>query len=216
LTDQEQLLLLPLNEYIGVDHDDPIRQYQKPFFGRYYRRRVEICLRRCKGGERILEVGFGSGVAFLNLAKKYKEIHGVDLKANTEEITALFASKRIDVFLKQGNLLQLPYEDNFFDTVLLISILEHLQPGELHTAFQEIRRVLKPGGQVVYGVPVDSQMTRMGFLLLGYDIRKHHFSNEKQIWRSATAYFNQDVLIPLTVPPFGMKVYEVGDFTKES
>jgi 2-polyprenyl-3-methyl-5-hydroxy-6-metoxy-1,4-benzoquinol methylase len=29
----------------------------------------------------------------------------------------------------------MPYEDNQFDTVLLISILEHLKPSELAQAF---------------------------------------------------------------------------------
>jgi SAM-dependent methyltransferase len=90
--------LLPLNEYIGVDRDDPIRQYEKPF----------------------------------------------------------------NVFLKQGTLFCLPYEDNFYNTVLLVSILEHLQPDDRPIAFREIGRVLKPGGQVVYGIPVDSKMTRFG------------------------------------------------------
>jgi ubiquinone/menaquinone biosynthesis C-methylase UbiE len=214
LTYSEPLILLPLNEYIGVDRDDPIRQYQKPFFGRYYRQRVEMCLHRCKGGERVLEVGYGSGVTFLNLIKKYKEVHGIDLKANAQEITAMFASKGVQVSLRQGNLLQMPYEDAFFDTVLLISILEHLQPADLLTAFQEIRRVLKPGGQVVYGVPVDSQITRIGFLMLGYDIRKHHFSNQQQISSCAAQHFMQNAIIPLKAPFLRVRLYEVGDFTK--
>ncbi len=211
---RDELILLPLNEYKGVDRDDPIRQYGKPIFGRLYRKRVEICLHRCRGGKRILEVGFGSGVSFLNLARKYEEIHGIDLKSNVEEITRLFASKGIQVYLKQGTLLQLPYAEGFFDTVLLISILEHLRPEDLTGAFEEIHRVLRPGGQMVYGVPAENKITRLGFLALGYDIRKHHFSSERQVQLKAQARFTQGSILPLLVPILGFKVYEIGEFAK--
>jgi ubiquinone/menaquinone biosynthesis C-methylase UbiE len=213
-TQKEKLILLPIHEYIGVDRDDPIRQYQKPVFGRFYRERVEMCLQRCRGGDKILEVGFGTGVTFFNLARKYKEIHGIDLKANAQEIAQMFAARGLNVFLRQGDLLQLPYPDAFFDTVLLISILEHLRPEMLLTAFQEIRRVLKPGGQMVYGVPVDSQVTRLGFLMLGYDIRKHHFSTERQVQENARGCLEQVQVIPLKLPWLGSSVYEVGEFSK--
>jgi len=39
--------------------------------------------------------------------------------------------------------LKMPYADNYFDTVLLVSILEHLKPLELAQAFVEVNRVLK-------------------------------------------------------------------------
>jgi ubiquinone/menaquinone biosynthesis C-methylase UbiE len=212
---KEKLTLLPISEYIGVDQDDPIRQYQKPIFGRFYRERVEMCLHRCQGGDKILEVGFGTGVTFFNLARKYKEIHGIDLKSNIQEITQMFASRGLNVFLRQGNLLQLPYEGEIFDTVLLISILEHLQPEDLILAFQEVRRVLKPGGQMVYGAPVDSPVTLLGFRMLGYDIRKHHFLNELQIQQNAQSFLKEIAVIPLKLPFLGVKVYEVGEFIKE-
>ena len=214
MSSENKLILMPVHEYIGVDRDDPIRQYQKPFFGKFYRQRVEHCLAECRGGKKILEVGFGSGVTFLNLAKKYTEIHGVDLKANTEEITKFFASKGLNVFLRQANLLHLPYPDQSFDTVLLISILEHLQPNDLGLAFSEIWRVLKPGAQMVYGVPVDNKITRLGFRFLGYDITQHHFSTNQQIQNVAKAYFQPIAVTPMT--GLGVKVYEIGNFTKSA
>jgi ubiquinone/menaquinone biosynthesis C-methylase UbiE len=214
--EREELILLPLEEYVGVDHDDPIRFYKSPVFGKYYRQRVEICLKRCKGGEKILEVGFGTGVTFLNLARKYNEIHGIDLKADTEKITNLFVSKGLQIFLKQGDLLNLPYENSSFDTVLLISILEHLKPVVLDKAFHEIKRVIKPGGQLVYGVPVDSNLTRMGFLILGYNIREHHFSNDCQIQSYARNHFQVNEVISLRIPVLRAKIYEIGDFTKQN
>jgi ubiquinone/menaquinone biosynthesis C-methylase UbiE len=70
----------------------------------------------------------------------------------------------------------MPYEDNQFDTVLLISIPERLKAYELEQVFSDIKRVLKPGGQVVYGAPVERPFMVFMFRILGYDIRDHHFS----------------------------------------
>lgn len=78
-------------------------------------------------------------------------------------------------FLQNGNVLNMPYEDGYFDTVLLISILEHLKPEEQSQAFAEIKRVLKPGGQVVYGVPVERPLMVFLFRMLGHDIRQGTF-----------------------------------------
>jgi 2-polyprenyl-3-methyl-5-hydroxy-6-metoxy-1,4-benzoquinol methylase len=207
----ERLLMYPASEYPGVGRDDPIRQYARPIFGRLYRRRVEMCLNELTGGGHVLEVGFGSGVAFRNLARKYRRISGLDLGVDLEVVSGFWEAKGVEVDLRSGSVLDMPFRDRSFDAVLLISILEHLRPGELSRAFAEVKRVLRPGGQVVFGVPIDRWTTRLGFLALGYDIRKHHFSTERQV-RSAA----EDALIPvrfqrLTLPlGISIAVYQVG------
>ena len=109
----------------------------------------------------------------------------------------------------------MPYEDNYFDTVLLVSILEHLKPDDLEQAFVEIRRVLKPGGQMVYGTPVEKPFMVMMFRLLGHNIRDEHFSTEKEIASAACkAFSNGTVLQMKGTPPIGGAVYEVGHFIK--
>lgn len=150
-----RLQLLPLQRYVGVDEKDPIKFYRLPVIGRMYQQRIELCLEQLTGGQSVLEVGFGSGVSFLNLSQLYQEIHGLDLTADVRQVGEMFASLGIQTELRNGSVLEMPYPDQSFDSVLLISILEHLQPYEQHQAFREIWRVLKPGGQVVYGVPVE-------------------------------------------------------------
>lgn len=210
-----RLKLLPISEYRGVNRDDPIRYYNWPIFGGLYRRRVELCLAECRGGERILEVGFGTGVTFLSLQELYSEIHGLDLTADTAAVKAVFDRHGVDTHLQNGSVLSMSYPDGMFDTVLLISILEHLQPAEQEKAFQEIGRVLKPGGQVVYGVPVERPLMVFLFRLLGHDIRREHFSTEIQVAQAAGKTLKEIRLITMqAVPAMLGPVYQVGHFLK--
>jgi ubiquinone/menaquinone biosynthesis C-methylase UbiE len=209
------LKMLPMNQYRGVNDFDPIRYYYWPVFGRMYRRRVEMALGECTGGRRVLEVGFGTGLAFLNLCSMYDEIHGVDLTADVAEVTSVYTELGVQTFLKEGDVLALPYEDNYFDTVLLVSILEHLKPMELEQAFVEVRRVLKPGGQMVYGTPVEKPFMVFMFSLLGHNIRHEHFSTEKEIAAAARKSFTQGHVLQMKgTPPIAGAVYEVGNFMK--
>lgn len=210
--DLPKLKLLPYSEYAGVDKDDPLRFYFWPVIGKFYRRRIELCLAECAGGKRVLEVGFGSGVTFPNLNEKYEEIHGLDLKAPVEEVGDVFKARQIQTHLQSGSVLSMPYEDNFFDTVLLISILEHLKPSDQETTFTEIARVLKPAGQVVYGVPIERGLMVLMFRLLGFNIREHHFSTEKDVAAAAESVFDKVRIVQMQ-SVLGA-VYEVGHFVK--
>jgi ubiquinone/menaquinone biosynthesis C-methylase UbiE len=207
-----KLHMLPREEYVGVAIGDPIRFYYWPVIGKMYRRRVELSLAECSGGERILEVGFGSGVTFMNLHERYKEIYGLDLTSKVEEVKAVFEAKGIKTLLQNGNVLQMPFLDNFFDTVLLISILEHLRPDQQLKAFQEIWRVLKPGGQAVYGVPIERPLMTFLFRLLGYDIRKHHHSTEKDVEAAARKVFEKGQIKEMST--LLGAIYQVGSFVK--
>lgn len=216
-SDLPELKLLPYREYAGVDRNDPLRFYYWPIIGTMYRRRVELCLAQCSGGERILEIGFGSGVTFLNLNEDYKEIYGLDLSASVEEVAFVFKTKQIETHLQNGSVLSMPYEDDFFDTVLLISILEHLKSSEQIRAFQEIRRVLKAGGQAIYGVPIERRFMVWMFWLMGCNIREHHFSTEKDVFGAADSILDKVRLVQMQSTPslFG-PVYEIGHFVKGS
>ncbi|TAN42081.1 MAG: class I SAM-dependent methyltransferase [Nitrospirae bacterium] len=206
---EQKLKMLALHEYSGINSDDPIRFYQMPFIGAIFRKRVEKCLSQLSGGQRVLEIGFGSGVTFPNLNELYGEIHGIDMTADVEAVASTFRKIGISTYLRNGDVLCLPYNDDYFDSVLLISILEHLKPESLIPAFLEICRVLKTGGQIVYGVPVDKKIMNYGFSLLGFNIKDYHFSDHKQVYNAAVNVFNEVAVSTIYVWPFG-NLYEVG------
>jgi ubiquinone/menaquinone biosynthesis C-methylase UbiE len=211
----QKLKLLSAQAYKGVNQYDPIKYYYWPIFGKMYRQRVELALGECTGGDRVLEVGFGTGLAFPNLHDMYREIHGIDLTADHHAVKSVFEPMGIPLFLEKGDVSKMPYADNFFDTVLMVSILEHLKPLELEQAFAEVKRVLKPGGQMVYGTPVEKPFMVFMFRMLGHDIRDEHFSTEKEIAAAAHKVFSKGHVIGMkSTPPIAGTVYTVGNFIK--
>jgi len=211
-----KLKLLPIDQYKGVNELDPIKYYYWPVFGKMYRQRVEMALDECTGGERILEVGFGTGLAFPNLDDNYMEIHGIDLTADIDAVKSVFEPTGISLFLRNDDVLDMSYyNDNYFDTVLMISILEHLKPIELEQAFKEVKRVLKPGGQMIYGTPVEKPFMVFMFRILGHYIRDEHFSTKKEIAAAAYKAFSKGHVIEMkSIPPIAGTVYTVGNFIK--
>jgi SAM-dependent methyltransferase len=211
-----KLQLLPRNSYIGVNEADPLRFYFYPVFGHYYRRRVDLCLRELKGGHRILEVGFGSGLTFLNLHKLYDEIWGIDLTCSINDIHELFIKMGIETHLQNGYVQNMPYPNGYFDSVLIISTLEHLQPSEMVLVFQEISRVLRPGGQVVYGVPVEHPLMVFLFKVLGVNIRDHHYSTEIDVANAVKHTFRVGRIKDMKViSKIGPSIYKIGAFVKD-
>lgn len=208
----ESLILLPRGSYPKVGESDPLRFYYWPFLGKLYRRRVELCLEELPGGQRILEIGFGSGVALANLCRKYKKVDGLDLDSEVVPLQKVFKDHGYKVDLRNGSALKMPYPDSSFDAVMLVSILEHLRPPQLAAAVKEAHRVLKPGGRLVYGVPVERTLMVVMFRVMGVDIRTHHFSTEKEVAAAAKVKLQPLHIRAMTF--LGLRIYEVGSFVK--
>ncbi len=199
-------------DFSHADRWDPIKFYTWPVLGKLYRKRVELCLDQCPGGANILEVGFGSGVTFPLLRRRYDRIHGLDLTSDLDGVRQFCRQQEIDAELINADVCDMPYPDGTFDTVLLISILEHLKADQLRAAMAEIHRVLAPGGQLVYGVPADRLMMAIAFRLLGCPIREHHFSTEKDVSTAAEAVFGQGCVYQMRSSLGLGLLYEVGVF----
>ena len=154
------------------------------------------------------------GVTFLNLHDKFSKIDGLDMNAPSKRVTALYSSLTIDVNLRKGNVLKMPYPDNNFDCVLAISILEHLKPKEQLIAMKEIQRVLKKGGQFIYGVPVASRAMELFFRILGFNINEHHYSTEVEVDRAASSIFKKIRIKNLFAILGLIRVYQTAHFKK--
>lgn len=96
----------------------------------------------------ILEIGIGQGADMMEFARAGAICHGVDITDNHLKLTALNAKLRgFDVNLYKVDATKLPFPDGSIDCVYSCGVLHHIPDVEL--VIKEIRRVLKPGGQVM-------------------------------------------------------------------
>lgn len=97
-----------------------------------------------RAGERVLDLGAGTGVSTEELARSGAYVVGVDISQGM-----LRAGKKVrpDLPLLAGDALALPFEDATFDAVTISFALRNVH----HTAaaLTEMARVTKPGGRIV-------------------------------------------------------------------
>lgn len=106
----------------------------------------DICRRVTDRRPRILDVGCGTGANLLMLSQ-YGDAEGVDVS----EDALTFCRERGLEQVKLGAAEKLPYDDDTFDLVTALDVVEHLDDDL--AGLREMRRVLRPGGRVLLFVP---------------------------------------------------------------
>jgi tRNA (uracil-5-)-methyltransferase TRM9 len=96
---------------------------------------------------RLLNLGCAHGPDFLPFKDGF-ELHGVDFSAEMLRFAEKYARKfGFDVRLTLADIRRLPYADESFDWAIAVATYHHLGGGEHQKALNELRRVLKPGGE---------------------------------------------------------------------
>lgn len=96
----------------------------------------------------VLDLGCGSGVHMVFLAREGFRAHGRDLSSQGVENTRLHMSEDGLTFasLLTGSVLNIDSSDESFDAVICIGVLDCAGAECLAPSLKEIARVLKPGG----------------------------------------------------------------------
>ena len=105
--------------------------------------------------EQVLEIGFGTGHALVDIAERLSDegrVFGIDVSQGMLEIAETRAraaglEERI-VDLRLGDAKELPYENDMFDVVFASFTLELFSETEIPVVLGEISRVLRPGGRL--------------------------------------------------------------------
>jgi len=103
--------------------------------------------------DRLLDLGCGIGNILIALAERIDFVHppiGVDvspdlIRIGEREIARAGLHDRIGLQVAPAT--RLPFEDGAFDVILTSHVLKHLDDEALLTSFQEVARVLRPGGR---------------------------------------------------------------------
>jgi len=118
-------------------------------------REAGLRLLAVKKGERVLEIGFGTGHSLATLAKAVGpdgKVFGIDLSDQMVKLARGLLSKT--ALLKRSQLISgdaatLPYPNESMDAVFMSFTLELFDTPEIPKVLAECKRVLKPGGRIV-------------------------------------------------------------------
>lgn len=101
-------------------------------------------------GQRVLDVGSGTGTLTLMVRRQIQEAEVVGIDGDAEILSIARDKARqagLDVTFDEGMAFALPYPDNSFDRVLSSLVFHHLTHDNKLRASAEVFRVLRPGGE---------------------------------------------------------------------
>ncbi|MFA5133277.1 MAG: methyltransferase domain-containing protein [Patescibacteria group bacterium] len=153
------LMLLGGDRKKDVNLEDVYRQVPPDYWDTSYKNNIlqrvwyilrfrilKRILKQVPDGANILDVGCGSGFSMeksIPPGKKFN-VYGIDV---TEDVILYAKNKRPAFHFQVAYGENLPFENNFFDVVFYLDVIEHLKnPVE---SLREARRALKPGGVAV-------------------------------------------------------------------
>jgi demethylmenaquinone methyltransferase/2-methoxy-6-polyprenyl-1,4-benzoquinol methylase len=132
-------------------------------------------------GEKVLEIGFGTGHCLVALARAVGptgKVYGLDLsdemlKIAQENLQPEGLAGRVE--LTCGDAVKLPYPSEMMDAIFMSFTLELFDTPEIPRVLTECRRVLRPGGRIV--VVGMSKEGEGGIILHVFEWTHQHFPN---------------------------------------
>ena len=130
-----------------------------------------------KKGDRILEIGAGTGRYSINYAQKGYQVDAIELVNKNLEILKSKITKEMHINAIQGNCLNLEmYQDNTFDITLVLGPMYHLyEEKDINKAIREAIRVTKQGGKIFLAF-ISSDA-----VVLSYGVRKGNLKRLKEL-----------------------------------
>jgi SAM-dependent methyltransferase len=183
---------------------------QKEYYQEYYRIerehwwfivRAEILMQKAEmllrnvASPKILNIGAATGRSS-QLLNAYGMVKSVEYDQDCYEFTKTLD----DIDIIQASITELPFDDASFDLVCAFDVIEHVEDDE--KAWQEMRRVCKPGGKIMVSVPA------FLFLWSEHDIINHHqrrYTKKTLLKIAGTennlycSYFNTMLFFPIAI-----------------
>ena len=110
-------------------------------------------------GMKVLDLGCGTGTLTIMLKQRFPQVSVIGLDGDND-VLRIARSKAdqagVSIRWEQGLAYDLPYPDNSLERVVSSLVIHHLISADKVRAFQEIHRVLRPGGEfhmVDFGPP---------------------------------------------------------------
>jgi ubiquinone/menaquinone biosynthesis C-methylase UbiE len=161
---------------------------------------------------RVLDFACGNGVMFPTWEEHFLRTVGIDLQVTAaDRVRKHFRLGRVSLARSEGG--SLPFREESFDLAFAASTLEHF--ADLQIPLEEIRRVLRQGGQMVFLCPNENEFYGWGRRLAGYEKPPDHYHSADEVLKAVKAFFDLAEVswFPRWVPPF-FGIYKMGRAVK--
>lgn len=149
-------------------------------------------------GRRILDVGCGRGEVVIQAARQGAEAWGIDYA----DVAIMIARKalasaddevRERTHVERMDVKSMEFREGFFDVAFMLDVVEHLYPNELGEAFDDVYRVLRPGGRLIVHTSPNTIFSEVVY---------RHYSRRwnqaalalSRLFRYRDAFFNEKML----------------------
>ncbi len=112
------------------------------------------CLNECQvPGGAVLDVGCGSGALIVAMADMGHSVYGVDISPGmVTKARKCSEEKGLNPErVRLGEVETIPYEDNFFDVITCVGVLEYV--CDERVALSELKRIVKADGRIIVTMP---------------------------------------------------------------
>lgn len=130
------------NSIASADYDHRAYNSLIPLQRSWQRRRFQIITAGTRAAETVLDVGCGSS----RILAFDPSVVGLDVQLHKLRYARQFGNP-----LVHGSIFALPFADASFDCLICSEVIEHIPADQ--KVFDELLRVLKPGGRLVLGTP---------------------------------------------------------------
>lgn len=125
----------------------------------------------------VLDLCCGYGQYSLNLDENGFKVTALDIDANkTDHLLECCNKFNRNIKILNADMLKLPFNDNTFDSIICLSSLHHLSMNNILKSFNEIYRVLTPGGMILF----DFISTEDATFWLGNQIEPNTFVGSRE------------------------------------
>ena len=141
-----------LARYLGITDSSPesLKKFDDWYFDFYPYLDSHIRLSDQKDKD-VLEIGLGYGSVSQRLAESGARYQGLDIaEGPVNMVNHRLTQRGLAGVASQGSILNTPFADESFDSIVAIGCLHHT--GNLRQAIAECHRLLRPGGRIAFMV----------------------------------------------------------------
>lgn len=129
---------------------------QKELWNQEYKLKKDVWKRETRDvpvslkNKKVLELGVGNGKTLISILKqKPSKVVAIDYSKEAVKICkGRFKQENVGIF--EDDIINMTFEDNYFDFVIAYYVLDNLNANEREKAVHEIKRVLKKKGKIVF------------------------------------------------------------------